>query len=169
MKNFSTSLINYKNLMQYRIKQGKKTLIENTFKKGLLFWMKTKSVNPVSIENVNKNKPITFNNVLNQALHNVTPFVNIKTKRKGSKNIYIPVRLTLRHSKFLAAKWILTTADIKSTSKFYENLINELKESAVNKSLSVKKYIELYKVVEENLIYKKKKKYLRVNKIIKSI
>jgi ribosomal protein S7 len=45
-----------------------------------------------------------FDTILKTAFTNTTPVVGVKTARKGSKNIYVPTRLTPRRGKFLAAK-----------------------------------------------------------------
>ena len=42
----------------------------------------------------------TFNNI-SSAISNTSPRISVKTKRKGSKNIYIPTTITKNHSKYL--------------------------------------------------------------------
>jgi ribosomal protein S7 len=48
--------------------------------------------------------PKNYENTLKNAFLNTTPYVSVKTKRKGSKNIYIPLKISPKRGKFLSAK-----------------------------------------------------------------
>jgi small subunit ribosomal protein S7 len=113
--------------------------MEIIFKKGFLFWMK----------NLNQSN---FDTILKTAFTNTTPVVGVKTARKGSKNIYVPTRLTPRRGKFLAAKWMSSNILTKKKHKIYESIVEELIESSSKKSTSAKKRDELHKLAEENLV-----------------
>jgi ribosomal protein S7 len=142
--------LKYKKLLQYIIKKGKKYTLENIFRKGILFW----------IQNI---KDKNFNLTFNKAFSNTTPLVSFKTKRKGSKNINIPIKISENKSNFLAANWILKNALLKKKRNLYESIIEELRESSLKKGSSVKKRLELYKLTEDSLInlrIRKKKKNL---------
>lgn len=84
---------NYTQLVQYVLKKGNKNKIENMFR-DLLFYLNNKYINKQKFQ---------YNSILN-AFSNTTPIVNVKTKRKGSKNIYIPVPLKSSHGKYLSAR-----------------------------------------------------------------
>ena len=92
LKNLNVDRIRkiYFNLIQYTVKKGNKNKMENIFKK-MLFFMKTGS---------SLNNNLEFD-VINKAVENITPVVGIKTKRKGSKNIYVPFPLTESRSNYL--------------------------------------------------------------------
>jgi ribosomal protein S7 len=83
---------NYTHLIQYVLKKGNKNKIENMFR-FLLFFLSKKYVLQNKFE---------FQFIL-KAFINTTPRVNVKTKRKGSKNIYIPVPVKRIYSKYLSA------------------------------------------------------------------
>jgi small subunit ribosomal protein S7 len=134
---------NYKNLLQYLLKKGKKSLLENKFKQGIVFWMKNTS-------------PKNYENTLKNAFLNTTPYVSVKTKRKGSKNIYIPLKISPKRGKFLSAKWILASSFTKQNHNFFESIVEELIESSLKKSSSVKKRDDLHKLAEESLVNFKK-------------
>jgi ribosomal protein S7 len=129
---------NYKQLLQYLIKKGKKNKLENLFRKNVCHW----STFP--------NKKFEF--VLEKAFLYTIPFIGVKTKRKGSKNIYIPVKLTSRKGKFLSAKWIITAGTSKKKRNFLEGILEELIESSLQKSSSTKKRNDLHKLAEESLV-----------------
>lgn len=121
------------------IKKGKKSTLENIFRSGLKHWAK-------NIPNK------SFNPVFKNAFLNTTPYVSVKTKRKGSKNIYVPLKITANRGKFLSAKWIISNASSRNKRYISEGIVDELIESSSKKSLSVKKRDELHKLAEESLV-----------------
>lgn len=129
-----------KNLIPYAIKKGNKNKIENIFR-TLLFYI---------IKNPQIYNDFNYDLFLN-SIKNVTPALSVKTKRKGSKNIYLPIPITKMRSKFLASTWLIKSAKTKQHTKFYKNLAEEFLESAKKKSLSFKKCFELHKLVETSL------------------
>lgn len=138
-KNQQQFVTNYTHLLQYILKKGKKNTLETQFKKGVLFWMKS---------NLQKN----YKKTLTDAFLNTTPYISVKTKRKGSKNIYLPTKISKKRGQFLSAKWLLTNSFSKQKRNFYEGIVEELLESSLKKSLSVKKRDELHKLAEESLV-----------------
>lgn len=132
-------------LLQYLIKKGKKYTLEVLFKKSLVNWMQNHSSKKFSI-------------ILDSAYKNLTPHVGVITKRKGSKNIYIPYRLSKKKQNFLATKWILLNALAKKKRKFYDGILEELIECSSKTSISIKKKEELLKLAEENVHNLKKRK-----------
>ncbi len=128
------------NLIPYAIKKGNKNKIENIFRTLLFYIIK----NPQTFTDFN------YEFLLN-SIKNVTPSLGVKTKRKGSKNIYLPVPITKARSKFLASSWLIKNANAKQNTKFYKNLSEEILESAKKKSASFKKCFELHKLAETSL------------------
>ena len=126
----------YKKFIQFSIKKGKKQTVENIFKKAL-FKAATK-------------QSFFWKNVDN-AINNTTIQLNVKAKRKGSKNIYIPIKIKKKYSKFLAYNWILNDIKKSSKTKFHNNFINEIILTSQNKSNASKKKEDIYKLVEENM------------------
>ena len=142
LKNFITKDIRtkYVNLIQYAIKKGNKNKMENIFRSLLFFIIKNNSIQ----------HNFTFNNIAT-AISNTSPKISVKTKRKGSKNVYIPTTITKNHSKYLSSNWLLTHAKLKNNKCFYKNLAEELIESSHKKSLSFKKCYEMHKLAEASL------------------
>ena len=75
--------------MQYGIKKGNKAKIENVFRSLLFYITKTPSIN----------NNFKFKDIL-KAFVETKPKISVKTKRKGSKNIYLPVTISKKRSKF---------------------------------------------------------------------
>jgi len=90
LKIYPDYIKNYKNFSQHLIKKGKKSTVESVFKKGLIHLMKNSD-------------SLNFDQILTKSFKCITPGVGLKTKRRGSKNIYIPYRLTERRSKYISA------------------------------------------------------------------
>lgn len=138
------SIFFYNFLFQYLIKKGKRYTLEVLFKKNLIFWM------------LNYNKK--FFSILESAFKNLILHVGILTKRKGSKNIYIPYKLPKKKTYFFAIKWLLENSLIKKKKNFFEALFEELMDCSIGTSLSIKKKEELLKLAENNLRNIRRKK-----------
>lgn len=128
---------NFISLMQYTIKKGNKAKIEKMFR-SLLFFI---------VKNPNIQNNFKFEDIL-IACKETMPKISVKTKRKGSKNIYVPCTITASRSKYLSSSWILFHAKNKSNNKFYKNLAEELNESSKKKSQSFRKCHEVHKLAE---------------------
>lgn len=121
-----TSVINYKKLLQYIIKKGNKQSLENIFRKGLIFWSQSVAY---------KNFDLTLTNAFKKTL----PAVGLRSRRKGSKNIYVPFKISENRKKYLGAHWMLMNAFSKNTRYLYEGIVEELVDCSLNKSESLKK------------------------------
>ena len=130
---------NYKKLMQFALQKGKKNKIETIFRKSLFYLVQNKKYKNQSAK------------IINRAVTLTTPYINVKTKRLGSRNIYIPKRMKKNFSEFLSSKWILESAKNRSENQFYKKLVNELIDIVTNKSNAAKKKQELHKLAAENL------------------
>jgi ribosomal protein S7 len=92
-KDINNIKYDYINLIQYAIKKGNKNKIENIFRSLLFFITKTPSLhNNFNFEDIKK------------AVLNTSPKIGVKTRRKGSKTSYIPVKVTSSRSKYLSSK-----------------------------------------------------------------
>jgi ribosomal protein S7 len=100
---------------------------------------------------VAKNNKKQFWTNIEKAVENTTMLLNIKVKRKGSKNIYIPIKMKSGYSKFLSYNWILKSAKNRHEKKLSNKFVNEIIDTAENKSNSIKKKIEIYKLIEDNM------------------
>ena len=132
----------YASLVNFFVKKGKKQTVEKFFKKSVEQW-------------ILKGSKQNFSLMIDKAFINTKPFVGVVTKRKGSKNIYIPQKLSSKRSLFTALKWIRETTS--SNQKFFENFVEELNKCSLKTSIVIKKREELLKLAEDNLSNLKKK------------
>jgi len=92
-KSISNIKYEYINLIQYAIKKGNKNKIENIFRSLLFFITKTPSLyNNFSFEDIKK------------AILNTSPSMGVTVRRRGSKNAYVPFKITPIRGKFLSSK-----------------------------------------------------------------
>ena len=127
----------YTGLIQFAIKKGNKTKIENIFRKALFF-------------NARNNNNLNFSDI-SKACKETTPKVNVKTERKAYKNIYIPIILSKSHAKYLSSNWLINNSKKKTNKTFYKNLIEELIESSKKKSISFQKCNDLHKLAVSSI------------------
>jgi hypothetical protein len=82
----------YKNYIPYLIKTGNKYKIENMFREILFY-----GTNTISKKNQFKLETIM------DVFKNTTPVVSVKTKRQGSRNIFLPKKITKNRRKYLGS------------------------------------------------------------------
>jgi small subunit ribosomal protein S7 len=88
--------------------------------------------------------------VLWQALGNIKPVVDARSKKVGRMSYIIPYALTEEQSTFLAIKILVESSRARREKQFQRKLANELTDSFNNKGSSIKKKNELYKLAEAN-------------------
>ncbi len=88
--------------------------------------------------------------VFEKAMKNVTPNVEVKSRRVGGANyqIPIPVRAGRRHA--LAYRWILDAARSKKGRPMADRLAGELMDAANGEGTSVKKRQDVQRMAEAN-------------------
>jgi small subunit ribosomal protein S7 len=88
--------------------------------------------------------------VFEKAMKNVTPSVEVKSRRVGGANyqIPIPVRAGRRHA--LAYRWILEAARSKKGRPMADRLAGELIDAANGEGTSVKKRQDVQRMAEAN-------------------
>ena len=64
--------------------------------------------------------------IFSQALKNVSPTIEVKTKRVGGANYQVPVQVVGERKKFLAMKWLIAAARSKKGKAMAERLMDEL-------------------------------------------
>lgn len=141
------SVYHSKQFLQYLIKRGEHGLIENLFRKELIKCAENQ-----------KDFAKNFSTIFKNIFLTTKPLINVKSRRKGSKNIYIPFKITSQYGTFLAASWIIDSVKEKKKRNFMKEFLLEINETFLQKSSSVVKYKNLHKLADENLSNLKKRK-----------
>ena len=88
--------------------------------------------------------------VFEEALQNVGPLVELKSRRVGGANYQVPTDVSAERRLILALRWIIASAKEKSGSPMAKKLANEIISASKNEGASVLKRENLQKMAEAN-------------------
>ena len=118
------------------MEQGKKSVAE-TIVYGAFERMETKG----------KSDPVQM---FRQALENVMPAVEVRSRRVGGATYQVPVEVRTERRQALAIRWIITAARGRNENTMVERLSGELLDAANNRGTAVKKREDTHKMAEAN-------------------
>jgi small subunit ribosomal protein S7 len=85
-----------------------------------------------------------------QALENVKPLVEVKSRRVGGATYQVPVEIRPERRQALAIRWIITNSRSRSEKTMYQKLAGELMDAFNNTGVSIKKKEDTHKMAEAN-------------------
>ncbi len=88
--------------------------------------------------------------VFNQALANVRPMVEVKSRRVGGANYQVPVEVRPIRRMALAMRWLREAAVKRSEKSMALRLAGELMEAAEGRGGAMKKRDEVHRMAEAN-------------------
>ena len=88
--------------------------------------------------------------VLELALKNVGPIMEVRPRRVGGATYQVPMEVAMERRITLAMRWILSAARARSGKSFAEKLSAELLDAASNQGAAVRKRDETHKMAEAN-------------------
>lgn len=88
--------------------------------------------------------------VFQQAVENVKPVVEVKSRRVGGQNYQVPVEVRPERRTSLAFRWIAQYARTRSGKSMEEKLAAELMEAARNEGNAVKKKLDTHRMADAN-------------------
>ncbi len=88
--------------------------------------------------------------VYNQALENIKPALEVKSRRVGGSNYQVPVEVSDEKSQTLALRWLVNYAKLRNGKGMAINLANELIDAAEGTGGAVKKREDTHKMAEAN-------------------
>ena len=94
-----------------------------------------------------KNDPLE---VFNQALDNIRPIVEVKSRRVGGATYQVPVEVRPRRRTALAMRWLVESARKRGEKSMGQRLANEVMEAAENRGTAVKKREDTHRMAEAN-------------------
>ena len=118
------------------MKEGKKSTAERIVY-GALERMETKA----------KSDPLAM---FHQALENVMPAVEVRSRRVGGATYQVPVEVRAERRQALAIRWIITAARGRNENTMVDRLSGELLDAASNRGSAVKKREDTHKMAEAN-------------------
>lgn len=118
------------------MKSGKKSIAQNIFYNA--FDMVVKEIKKDSIE------------ILEQAIRNASPMLEVKSRRVGGANYQVPYEVKGRRKEALAIRWIIDASRKKKGKSMKEKLAQELIDAFNNTGEAVKKKEQTHKIAEAN-------------------
>ena len=89
-------------------------------------------------------------NVFKQALNNVKPVIEVKSRRVGGATYQVPVEVRPERRNALAQKWLISFARSRGDKTMAERLANELMAAARNEGNAIKKKDDTHRMAEAN-------------------
>ncbi|MCC2653953.1 MAG: ribosomal protein [Microvirga sp.] len=99
------------------------------------------------VQSKTKQEPVA---VFHQALDNVAPHVEVRSRRVGGATYQVPVDVRPERRQALAIRWLITAARNRNESTMVDRLSGELMDAANNRGTAVKKREDTHKMAEAN-------------------
>ena len=99
------------------------------------------------IKTKSKDEPIT---VFNDAINNVRPTVEVRSRRVGGATYQVPVEVKSKRSQALALRWIIDASRKRKDKKMADKLFNEIYDAYQNKGSAIKKKEDTHRMAESN-------------------
>ena len=115
---------------------GKKTVAEKIIYEAI-DKIKTKS----------KDEPL---NVFNEAINNIKPTVEVRSRRVGGATYQVPVEVKPKRGQALALRWIMDATRKRKNKTMAEKLYAEIMDASQNKGSAIKKREDTHKMAESN-------------------
>lgn len=88
--------------------------------------------------------------VFKQAVENVKPVLEVRSKRVGGANYQIPIEVPANRRTSLSIRWIIGAARARAEKSMEEKLAGELLEAASNRGTAIKKKDDTHRMAEAN-------------------
>jgi len=116
--------------------EGKKSVAEGVVYSALETIEKKTSQDPIK--------------VFRDALDNVRPAIEVRSRRVGGATYQVPVEVRHERSQALAIRWLIGAARARSEYTMIERLSNELLDASNNRGSAVKKREDTHRMAEAN-------------------
>ena len=97
-----------------------------------------------------KNKSATPVELIEKALENVSPMVEVKSRRVGGATYQVPIEVRPARRQTLAMRWVIDAARARNEKSMAHRLAHELMDAAENRGTAVKKKEDTHRMAEAN-------------------
>ncbi|WP_026261461.1 30S ribosomal protein S7 [Kiloniella laminariae] len=97
-----------------------------------------------------RNKTEETVSVFHDALGNVRPDLEVRSRRVGGATYQVPVEVRSDRAQALAIRWLIAAARKRSETTMVDRLANELMDAANNRGAAVKKREDTHRMAEAN-------------------
>ena len=88
------------------------------------------------IKTKSKDEPIT---IFNDAINNVKPTVEVRSRRVGGATYQVPVEVKSKRSQALALRWLVDASRKRKDKKMSDKIFNEIYDAYQNRGSAIKK------------------------------
>ena len=88
--------------------------------------------------------------VFTQAMENIKPALEVKSRRVGGSNYQVPIEVSAERSQTLGLRWLINYARLRGGHGMAENLANEIIDASNGTGASVKKREDTHRMAEAN-------------------
>ena len=99
------------------------------------------------IKKKSKEEPI---NIFNEAINNIKPTVEVRSRRVGGATYQVPVEVKNKRAQALAIRWLVESARKRKDKHMSDKIFNELYDAYEKKGAAVKKREDVHKMAESN-------------------
>ena len=118
------------------MRRGKKSIAQHAMYTALAIVEERSGKNPVE--------------VLDSALRNVGPVMEVRPRRVGGATYQVPMEVPAARRSTLAMRWIIDSAKVRTGKSFAEKMAAEFLDAANNQGAAVRKREETHKMAEAN-------------------
>ena len=84
------------------------------------------------------------------ALNNVKPGIEVRSRRVGGATYQVPVEVKSKRSQALALRWLIDASRKRKDKKMSDKIFNEIYDAYQNKGSAIKKKEDTHKMAESN-------------------
>ena len=88
--------------------------------------------------------------VFHQAVENVKPNLEVKSRRVGGSTYQVPVEVKSKRAQALALRWIMDATRKRKNKSMADKLYAEIMDASQNKGSAIKKREDTHKMAESN-------------------
>ena len=128
-------------IVNHLMKKGKKSLAYR------IFYAAMKQIGEIT-----EKDPVQ---VIEQAIRNATPLVEVKARRIGGSTYQVPLTVNPERGTALGIRWILSSCRSRSGRDMISKLTNEFLDASKNMGNGIRKRDEIHRMAEANKAFAK--------------
>ena len=99
------------------------------------------------IKTKTKEEPI---NIFNEAINNIRPTVEVRSRRVGGATYQVPVEVKSKRAQALAIRWLVGASRKRKDKHMSDKIFNEIYDAYEKKGSAFKKREDVHKMAESN-------------------
>ncbi|HEY4523412.1 MAG TPA: 30S ribosomal protein S7 [Candidatus Paceibacterota bacterium] len=103
-----------------------------------------------ALEKIKKDSKLSPIQVFEKAIENISPLVEVTSRRVGGANYQVPREVRPARRFMLSARWIIDAAHKKKGKGMAEKLAEELLAAYKNEGAAMKKKLDMHRMAEAN-------------------